>query len=66
VDNLSRSRCGVADELESAAIEEQRKGKENPQHEMSYFEAALILRRVAFRHVRGCLQCQQGNAQVAA
>jgi hypothetical protein len=64
MDNLSR--CGIADELESAATEEQRKGKENTQHQAAYFEAAFILRRIARRHVRGCVQCQQGEGQVAA
>jgi hypothetical protein len=60
------SRCGVADELESAATEEQRKGKENPRHEAAYFEAALILRRISRRHVQGCVQCQREDKQVAA
>jgi hypothetical protein len=59
------SRCGVADELESAATEEQRKGHENPQFELAYFEAALILRRISRRHVQGCAQCQQGSGPVA-
>ena len=60
------SRCGVADELESAATEEQRKGKENPRVEAAYFEAALILRRISRRHVQGCAQCQREGEQVAA
>jgi hypothetical protein len=64
MDNLSR--CGIADELELAATEEQRKGKENPQHEAAYYEAAFILRRISRRHVQGCAQCQQGEGQVAA
>ena len=64
MDNLSR--CGIADELEVAAAEEQRKGKESPQHQEAYFEAAFILRRIAWRHVRGCAQCQQVDGKVAA
>ena len=59
-------RCGAADEIELAANEEQRKAKADPRNESAYYEAALILRRVARNHHNTCIRCQAEYEQVAA
>lgn len=52
------ARCGFADELEAAAAEQQRKGRQSPANMVAYSHSAAALRQVARKHAQNCERCQ--------
>ncbi len=54
----SFGRCGFAQELEAAAAEQQRKGRQSPANMVAYSRSAAALREVARSHAQTCKRCQ--------
>jgi len=52
------ARCSFADELEAAAAEQQRKGRQSPANMEAYSQSAAALRQVARKHAQTCEHCQ--------